>query len=212
MGLRDSDDRPADSLVMRCWVDPVSGWAWLTSRWLLEVQKVRDVAISWDVMSVALLNEGVTLQEPIKSKLESSWGPLRVSRAVLVECGDEAFADFVTALGRHLHVEKQKPRRELFHDVLRDRGLPVALADLDESDRLDADIRDSHRRAVELVGPDLGTPVIECGGAAFFGPVITRVPRGEEAGELWDAVRVLLRFPQVVEIKRGRELRSEIDG
>jgi len=185
------------------WFDPLCPWAWVTSRWLREVQKVRDLDVSWNVMSLAVLNEGRDLPDSYAEGLRKALGPVRVCVAAREVTDD--LLPLYTALGVRLHhqgVSVDDPA--LLVTALEEAGLPVALAEAAASTSFDEALRAEHQRGMEPVGSDVGTPVIHADGAAFFGPVLSRVPTGEQAGVLWDATLELARYPYFFELKRTR--------
>ncbi|MER6612510.1 mycothiol-dependent nitroreductase Rv2466c family protein [Streptomyces xantholiticus] len=193
------------------WFDPSCPWAWMTSRWMLEVEKVRDVEVRWHVMSLAVLNEDKLdeLPEEYRELLEKAWGPVRVVVAAQQEHGDEVVGKLYTALGTRFHNEGQGPVREAVVAALKEVGLPTSLADFADKGTYDAQLRASHKEGIEKVGQDVGTPVIAVPGAdgeqiAFFGPVVTPAPKGEEAAKLWDGTLMVASIPGFYEIKRTR--------
>lgn len=188
---------------MGFWFDPLCPWAWVTSRWVLEVQKVRDLAVTWNVMSLALLNEGRDLPEAYREGLKKALGPVRVCVAAREVTDD--LLPLYTALGHRLHRDKLAvDDPALLVTALEEAGLPVALADAATSSSFDEALRAEHRRGMEPVGSDVGTPVLHVEGVAIFGPVLSRTPTGEAAGLLWDAALVLARYPYFFELKRSR--------
>ncbi|GGW28534.1 mycothiol-dependent nitroreductase Rv2466c family protein [Streptomyces xantholiticus] len=193
------------------WFDPSCPWAWMTSRWMLEVEKVRDVEVRWHVMSLAVLNEDKLdeLPEQYRELLKNTWGPVRVVVAAQQEHGDEVVGKLYTALGTRFHNEGQGPVREAVVAALKEVGLPTSLADFADKGTYDAQLRASHKEGIEKVGQDVGTPVIAVPGAdgeqiAFFGPVVTPAPKGEEAARLWDGTLMVASIPGFYEIKRTR--------
>ncbi|MFH9264129.1 DsbA family protein [Streptomyces sp. NPDC017546] len=194
------------------WFDPLCPWAWMTSRWMLEVEKVRDVEVRWHVMSLAVLNENKLdeLPEEYREMLEKqAWGPARVVIAAQQEHGDAVLGPLYTALGTRFHNNGEGPTREAMAAALEDVGLPAGLADHADSDRYDTELRASHKEGIDKVGQDVGTPVIAVPGAdgeqiAFFGPVVTPAPKGEEAAKLWDGTLLVASIPGFYEIKRTR--------
>ncbi|TLQ45897.1 DsbA family oxidoreductase [Streptomyces marianii] len=202
-----SDDRtPADF-----WFDPLCPWAWMTSRWMLEVEKVRPVEVRWHVMSLAVLNEDRLdeLPEEYREAMRNAWGPVRVVIAAQQKFGDEVVGPLYTALGTRIHNEGRGITSEVVLEALEAVGLPAGLADCAGSDAYDAELRASHDEGISKVGQDVGTPVIAVPGAdggqiAFFGPVVTPAPKGEEAARLWDGTLMVASIPGFYEIKRTR--------
>ena len=187
------------------WFDPLCPWAWITSRWMLEVAKVRPVAPRWHVMSLAVLNEGRDdLPEGYKERLSQAWGPVRVCAAAEQKFGYDVVLPLYSAIGTRFHNDKAERTRATIEEALAEVGLPAELADALESTEFDDAVRASHADGIERVGVEVGTPVISIGGASIFGPVITPIPRGEEAGKLWDGVLLCLQTPGFFELKRSR--------
>ena len=187
------------------WFDPLCPWAWITSRWMLEVAKVRPVAPRWHVMSLAVLNEGRDdLPEGYKERLSQAWGPVRVCAAAEQKFGYDVVLPLYSAIGTRFHNDKAERTRATIEEALAEAGLPAELADALESTEFDDAVRASHADGIERVGVEVGTPVISIGDASIFGPVITPIPRGEDAGKLWDGVLLCLQTPGFFELKRSR--------
>ncbi|MBM7058383.1 MULTISPECIES: DsbA family protein [Streptomyces] len=194
------------------WFDPLCPWAWMTSRWMLEVEKVRDVEVRWHVMSLAVLNEDKLdeLPEEYRDMLENqAWGPVRVVVAAQQLHGDDIVGPLYTALGTRFHNNGEGPTREAVAAALKDVGLPEDLAEYADKDTYDTELRASHQEGIDKVGQEVGTPVIAVPGAdgeqvAFFGPVVTPAPKGEEAAKLWDGTLLVASIPGFYEIKRTR--------
>ena len=194
-----------DSAHVDFWFDPVCPWAWITSRWVLEVEQVRPVSISWNVMSLAVLNEGREMPPEYAALMERAWGPVRVCVAAAAQHGPEVLLPLYTAYGERIHVRGVGLDDAFLHETaLEEAGLPAALAEAAGGDGHDDVLRAGHARGMEPVGMDVGTPVIHVDGTAFFGPVLSRIPRGEEAGRVWDGARLLAGFPHFFELKRSR--------
>ena len=193
------------------WFDPICPWAWITSRWLLEVERVRDVEVRFHVMSLSVLNEDRELPEPYQEAMRTGWGPVRVCVAVRQRYGAAAVRALYTALGTRIHLGKERLGPELFAAALTDAGLDPQLAAAAEDGRLDAALRESHEEGMRPVGTEVGTPVVHAPGpdgrqVAFFGPVVTPAPKGEAAGRLWDGVLLVAGTPGFFELKRSRDV------
>jgi len=186
------------------WFDPVCPWAWMASRWMLEVEQARDVTVRWHVMSLAYLNDGRELPEEYREAMALAWGPVRVVVAAVAAHGDEVALPLYTALGTRFHHEDRPKDRATIEDALAEVGLPLDLADAMDSDAYDEALRKSHHAGMDQVGFEVGTPVISVEGVAFFGPVVSPVPRGEAAGRLWDGVRLVAGTDGFFELKRSR--------
>ncbi len=201
----------AEEMVVDMWFDPRCPWAWITSRWLLEVERVRPVRVSFHVMSLSVLNEGRDgLSERYKAGLVAGWGPVRVAIAAEQRYGNEVLRDLYTALGTRTHLQKRELDHDTLAEALTEVGLDPALADVADSTEYDEALRASHNAGMEPVGLDVGTPVIHAPGPdgrtiAFFGPVVTPAPKGEAAGRLWDGVLLVAGTEGFYEIKRTRD-------
>lgn len=198
-----STDAPARAQA-DFWFDPACPFAWVTSRWISEVEKVRDITTVWHVMSLSVLNDGRELEHDYQRAMDENWGPVRVIVAASELHGSEHIKPLYDAMGTLIHNDKVADREEVIRRALEQVGLPADLAQYADTEEFDPQLRASHREGIEKVGQEVGTPVVAINGTAFFGPVITRVPRGEEAGALWDAAVGLAAFPHFFELKRSR--------
>ncbi len=187
------------------WFDPSCPWAWLASRWALNVEQVRPVRFSWHVMSLAVLNQGREVAEPYREQMRRAWGPVRISIAAAARHGDDVLLPLYTALGRRRHLEKAEWDASTFAAALAEVGLDPDLVDAAASEEFDDALRVSHHDGISRVGMDVGTPVIAVGDTAFFGPVVTPTPKGEAAGRLWDGVLLVAGTPGFYELKRTRD-------
>ena len=201
-------DRP----IVRFWFDPLCPFAWATSRWILEVAEHKDIELSFHVMSLSVLNEDRDdLSDDYRATMDRGWGPVRVAVAAEERYGNDVLLPFYNALGRRKHEQGRDLDREVIVEALEEVGLPTGLADVADSDEFDEQLRKSHAEGMDPVGVDVGTPVLHVNGVAFFGPVITRVPRGDEAVRMFDATVALAGFPHFFELKRSRTERPEFD-
>lgn len=194
---------PSDRVTAEFWFDPLCPWAWLTSRWIVEVTRVRPIEVQWHFMSLAHLNAGRDLSEEYVESITRGWEPIRVIARARAERGEETVGALYTAMGTRRHPGEQD-FDEVIEGALADLDLPASWAEAAESDEFDDAIIASTDRAIELVGDDVGTPVIAVDGVAFFGPVISPAPRGEDAGQLWDGVLAVARTQGFFELKRTR--------
>ncbi len=188
------------------WFDPLCPWAWMTSRWMLEVEQVRPVDVHWHVMSLAYLNSRrEDLPEQYRTLMAEAWGPVRICIAAAQRYGDKVLLPLYTALGNRFHLEQLPRERETYVAALAECGLAEDLADAADSTEYDEALIRSHHEGMDQVGYDVGTPVISVNGVAFFGPVVTPTPRGEAAAKLWDGVLLVAATDGFFELKRSRE-------
>jgi 2-hydroxychromene-2-carboxylate isomerase len=186
------------------WFDPLCPFAWITSRWMLEVEQVRDVKVNWRIMSLYYLNKDRDISDDYRELIEHGVPIGRVLAAAEKHVGPQALLPLYTALGERIHHEKQDKGLELIAGALADAGLPAELIEAADDSSYDERVQASHQEAMDRVGDEVGTPTIAFNGSAFFGPVLTRIPRGEDAGRLWDGTIAVADFPYFFEIKRTR--------
>jgi hypothetical protein len=191
------------------WFDPLCPWAWITSRWLLEVEQVRPVRADWRIMSLSYLNlvqrEGKDLSEDYRELMTKAWGPVRVCAAAAEHSGSDVLGPLYTAIGARLHNQRRRDDPTVVTEALAVVSLPDSLASAATSTEFDQLIKDSHSEAFNEVGLDVGTPVLRIGGTALFGPVITPAPRGDAAGRLWDGLVAVAGTDGFFELKRSRD-------
>jgi 2-hydroxychromene-2-carboxylate isomerase len=194
-----------ETTVVDFWFDPICPWAWIASRWILEVEQVRPVTTRWHVMSLAVLNEDKEgLSDGYRELLATGWGPVRICIAAEQKYGPEVLGRLYTALGTRFHHEKAPRERATFEAALAEAGLPASLADAAESTEYDDALRASHKDGMDRVGYEVGTPVISVKGTSIFGPVVSPIPRGEAAARLWDGVLAVASTDGFFELKRSR--------
>jgi protein-disulfide isomerase-like protein with CxxC motif len=187
------------------WFDPICPWAWIASRWLLEVAELRPVRPRWHVMSLSVLNaDKPDLPEQYRDLLVKGWGPVRVCIAAEQKFGPEILGPLYTALGTRFHHDKEPLERSTVEAALAEVGLPAGLADAMDSTEFDEALRISHADGMDRVGYEVGTPVISVHGNSFFGPVLTPIPRGQDAAALWDGVMLVTKNDGFFELKRSR--------
>ena len=205
--------------------DPVCPWAWITSRWVSEVQQLRAYNVQWKFISLKFLNEDKMdysqMPEGYKDVHAAGTNGLRVAARARAEQGNEACGAVYTALGTSLH--KNQEREKFVADpvahiasLLTAAGLPAVWAESVLDDSFDALIRTETELALERTGKDVGTPILTFhpGGAkeaSFFGPVISTIPRGEEAMKLWDAIETIATSSGMAELKRSLRARPSFD-
>ena len=194
----------AERGVADFWFDPICPWAWMTSRWMMEVEKIREVDVRWHVMSLSVLNEGRDLPENYRDLMDRAWGPVRVVIAAQQLHGDKVVKPLYDALGTRIHPGGNQDFGQVIDEALDEVGLPAELARFADSDEYDEQLRASHAEGIGLVGEDVGTPVVAFNGTAFFGPVVTPAPKGDAAGRLWDGCVLVASTPGFFELKRTR--------
>ena len=186
------------------WFDPTCPWAWMTSRWMLEVEKVRDVKTVFHVMSLSVLNDGRDLPEDYLAHMKDAWLPARAALLVEQRHGSEKLRDFYTEIGTRFHLRQEPKTPDVVRAALAAVGADEDIADLAQTDAFDDDLRRSHHEGMDPVGDEVGTPVLRINGMSLFGPVISPAPTGEAAGRLFDGVSLVTEYDGFYELKRSR--------
>lgn len=186
------------------WFDPTCPWAWLTSRWIEEVEQVRDITVRWRIMSLGVLNEDKEISAEYRAKTQQAMAPVRLINAARELHGQGYVKALYDAIGTRLHPQGRSDRAEVLAEAVHEVGLAPDFVAYAQSEEFDASLRASHHEGIDQVGQDVGTPIVAFNGTAFFGPVITPAPKGEDAGRLWDGVVAVSAFPGFYELKRSR--------
>jgi hypothetical protein len=192
--------------VVDVYVDPACPYAWNTSRWLREVEALRPIDLRWHVMSLSVLNDGPDVPAEWQDFLVRGWRPVRVLVAAQRDHGDEVVAPLYEAMGSRIHPGGRAADTDaVIAEAIAEVGLRAELAEAAYDESLDDLVKAAHAEAMAAYGDDMGTPLIAVDGVGFFGPVVARVPRGEDAATAWDSVRSLIKIPGFYEFKRKRD-------
>lgn len=192
------------------WFDVSCPFAWMTAKWLKEAKAVRGFELEFSPMSLSILNDGADIPADYGRKMAANWGPARVFAKVKDE-RPEKVEELYWAMATLIHEGGQAGKEgtgsydPVIAEALEQVGLDASFAEVANDEYGNDALAPYHRAAMEAVGEDTGTPVVQIdGAAAFFGPVITRLPVGEEAGELFDATERLAQYPWFFSVNRAR--------
>ena len=186
------------------WFDPLCPFAWITSRWIKEVEQVREIDVQWHVMSLAYLNKDKDISDGYREMLVGKEKPVRVAIKIAEDYDNATLGRWYTAVGTRRHNNGEELDRDMVAASLADVGLPADIIEAWDDASLDVLVAKSHHEGMDAVGDDVGTPTIHIEGAAFFGPVLSRIPRGQDALDLWDGAVAVAKFPYFYELKRSR--------
>ncbi|MEU6253707.1 DsbA family protein [Streptomyces sp. NPDC047043] len=190
------------------WFDPACPFAWITSRWLLEVERERPLDLRFHAMSLYLHNIGNELPDWYRELVDRSIGPVRVAVAAAEQHGEKVLRDLYTAFGTRIHERKADSADNfavVIAESLAELGLAADLATAAHDPSYDKAVHRSHEAGVEPEsGGYVGTPTIHVDGTVWFGPVLRAIPRGARAAALFDSFRVLATYPDFFELKRTR--------
>lgn len=202
--------------------DPICPWAWVTSRWVTEVAARRDLDVRWRFICLRMVNAAKDYEKEFPEGYATGHGrgqqALRIAAAVRAAEGEEAVPAWYTAIGTKVHVEGVRQAltddpAPVFAAALDAAGLPAALVAAADDPAHDAVLQAETDEALSRTGKDVGTPIITFGdpalGHSFFGPVIAKAPKGDDALALWDAVSALAAHDGFAELKRN--VRGRLD-
>lgn len=189
---------------VKFWFDPACPWAWMTSRWVDEVARLRGLDVDWRVMSLAVLNENNDISEGYGAFLPRALKYTRLAQATQELHGQVMVKALYDALGAEIHIGGNTNADEVIALALAAVGLPAGFSAYADSDEYDTQMRASHFDGINRVGQDVGTPVIAINDVAFFGPVVSPAPMGEQALALWDGVVAAASYDGFFELKRSR--------
>lgn len=197
------------------WVDPLCPWCWMTARWTVDVvAPARDLSVSWEPISLLFKNEPPE-DGPDHAPSQFTHRLLRVMRAVKEAEGDEAARRLYWQYGAVLHHDRLAGTMDAAavlgggaSPFLVAAGLPTSYAEAFDDESWDDVIRSRMQVGLDLVGTDVGTPILAfdspSGPRGVFGPVLSRMPADEAGVELWDAMITFATHDGFWELKRTR--------
>ncbi|KAB1646729.1 DsbA family protein [Pseudoclavibacter endophyticus] len=202
----------ADKTAVDFWFDPVCPWAWMTSRWIDEVARHRDIDVTWHIMSLAILNENNDMDEAHRASHKAGFAFGQLVTAIRDELGQDKVKAAYDALGQRIHLDgRGATDAAIFDEVVAELEIPQDLVERAKAGEFDDAYRASHVDGIERVGQDVGTPVVAVNGVAFFGPVISPAPKGDDALRLFDGVVMAAGVDGFFELKRTRTRGPQFD-
>lgn len=193
-----------------CYIDPCCPYCWITSRWLTEVSQQRNINISWELFSLAIKNNEITLTDGENDKAENHRASHRVLR-IMQAARDNHQADtgkLYTSFGEQYFIHKQPYDENTMSKVLQDHKLPASLLTAADDTTVDDKLSQSTQSATEAIGEDIGVPTIvfqdKDKRSGFFGPVLTEMPDTDNGIKLWDGLEKLVSIPGFCELKRSK--------
>lgn len=212
MGLNGAMTETTSPTAVEFWFDPTCPWAWMTSRWVDEVSRHRDIDVTWHIMSLAVLNENRDdLPDHYREFLPKAMRYARLVAAVGELEGQDKVKPLYDALGTRIHPGGMTDPDVIISESLAEIGVDASLAEHADTDQFEPQLRASHANGIERVGQDVGTPIISIGDVAFFGPVISPAPKGDEAVRLWDGILAAASYDGFFELKRTRTRGPQFD-
>lgn len=187
------------------WFDPACPWAWMTSRWIDEVDALREnVEVEWHIMSLAILNENREMDDAHRASHQRSLRSCKVAAGVIAELGNDKVKAFYDEIGTRNHPEKRAKEEGVLEEAMAAAGIDESFLTRADAGEFDAQLRASHEDGIGRVGQDVGTPILAVDGVAFFGPVISPAPKGDMALQLFDGVVAAAGYDGFFELKRSR--------
>lgn len=198
------------------YLDPVCPYSYVTACWLARVQGARGIDVRWHAMSLAILNADEEIPAEWQELMALSWGPVRLLQLVSQREGGQHAFDLIEAIGRRVHADERSDYAAVMVEALEECSLPAELADQAWSSDSDEEVRLSHKEAVTLSGPGVGSPVLAITRSdgekvGFYGPIISAVPEPADSLRLWDGFVAMASVPGFFELKRARDTELSFD-
>ncbi len=202
LNVQVNSDQP---VALQMWFDPICPFAWITSRWLVELEELGVAVVTWRPMSLALTNEHEDVPEEWQEAMDASRRGARVGVVIERNHGAAAIGRYYAAIGSRVHVDGRPFDLALVSEALAEAGLPAGVADAWDDASLDEVVRAVHDLGQQAVGERAGSPIVAIGDRGFLGPVLTSIPRGDDAVRLLRGFEALCSTPGLAEVKRARD-------